>query len=68
MTERKNNRVTISTTIDKTIALNFDKLYPHCRARFIQNCMDMATNSRKFFDRTFFRDIIQSDDSSFDII
>lgn len=52
---RKNDKtLTVHVNIDKNDIALFDKLYPSCRRRFIENAIKLTLNDKEFFDRIFF--------------
>lgn len=50
-------KVQVHAYINAEIAELFQKTYPECRVRFIENSMSLALNDKDFFDRIFFKDI-----------
>lgn len=61
---KNTNKITLSTSVERSLLERFDRNFPHCRSRFISNAMEMALNDRKVFDNIFFRDIISNDSLS----
>lgn len=53
------NVTTVHVNIDKSVLEQFEKLYPHCRKRFIENCFRSANISKDVFDRIFFMDLLK---------
>lgn len=54
---QKTNNTTIHVRVDKDVAESFQRLYPHCRNRFIDFAMKLAVNDRRFFDSVFFKEL-----------
>lgn len=40
--------------IDGKIKDMFQRLYPSCQTRFLENCLRLACNDKTFFDKMFF--------------
>lgn len=59
---RKTNTITVHCNVKNDVLDVFDRLYPACRTRFINNAMLIATNNKNFFDKIFFKDIITDND------
>lgn len=55
-----NNTTTVHVNIDKSVLEQFEKLYPHCRKRFIENAFRSANISKDVFDKIFFMDLLSS--------
>lgn len=60
----KKNELTLHINCDRELISRFDRLYPHCRKRFVENAIKLATNNREIFDKIFFCDILKSVDGS----
>lgn len=57
------NTITVHVNVDKSVLEQFEKLYPHCRKRFIENAFRLAGNSKEVFDKIFFMDLISNYDN-----
>lgn len=62
--ETNNKTTTVHVNIDKSVIEQFEKLYPHCRKRFIENSFRSASISKELFDRIFFMDLLSHDNTS----
>lgn len=58
------DKVQIHSYIDKSVSDTFERLYSHCKPRFIQNALELANNDKNFFDRVFYKDIYIGVDKS----
>lgn len=56
------NTTTVHVNVNDSVLDIFDRMYPSCRTRFINNAMALANNDRNLFDKIFFKDIIKDDD------
>lgn len=59
MSENQKKTTTVHTNINTELLNLFDKAYPACRRRFIENAMQLATTDKEFFDRVFFKDLLK---------
>ena len=57
--ETNNNSVTIHINVKRENIEQFEKLYPRCRRRFIENAIRSANLSKDIFDRIFFMDLLK---------
>lgn len=48
----------IHLNIDDDLKKRFEQCYPHCRSRFIENCLKKALTDRNFFDKVFFMELL----------
>lgn len=53
-----NPTVTVHANVDRVTVDLFERLYPRCRTRFINLCMKKATESKVFFDKVFFSELL----------
>lgn len=58
MKDRKTTTVHVNVPSD--ILELFDKAFPSCRSRFVNNALRLATSDRALFDRIFFCDIVEN--------
>lgn len=56
----KNNKQ-IHIYVDERIRDDFERNYPHCRSRFVENAMKLALKDKDIFDKIFFCDIMTND-------
>lgn len=61
----KNDKVTLHVNVDRQILDNFEKMYPRCRSRLVQNLLKLVCNDKILFDKIFFCDILSNHDSNF---
>lgn len=61
----KNDKVTLHVNVDRQILDNFEKMYPRCRSRLVQNLLKLVCDDKILFDKIFFCDILSNHDSSF---
>lgn len=59
----RENRITLHINVDRDLIDRFDRLYPSCRRRFVENSIRLATNSKEVFDKIFFCDLLSNNDS-----
>lgn len=53
----KNELIQIHPYVDKEVSAQFERLYPHCRQRFISNAMKICLTDMNFFQKIFFMDL-----------
>lgn len=58
LTSAKSKKRTFHIYLDRDIAEMFERLYPHCRSRFIENAMKLANNSQVSFDKIMFSSVL----------
>lgn len=61
----KNDKVTLHVNVDRQILDNFEKMYPRCRSRLVQNLLKLVCDDKILFDKIFFCDILSNHDSNF---
>lgn len=61
----KTDKVTLHVNVEKQILDNFEKIYPRCRTRLIQNLLKLVCEDKILFDKIFFCDMLKNHDSSF---
>lgn len=61
----KIDKVTLHVNVEKQILDNFEKIYPRCRTRLIQNVLKLVCEDKILFDKIFFCDMLKNHDSSF---
>lgn len=59
----RENQITLHINVDRDLIDRFDRQYPSCRRRFVENAIRLATNSRETFDKIFFCDLLSKSDS-----
>lgn len=57
MSKSTDKTITLHVNVDKHDVELFDKLYPSCRRRFIQNAIHLTLNDKVFFDKIFFNSL-----------
>lgn len=55
----KSKTVTVHTNVDKNVLELFDKMYPTCRTRLIQNVLYLCTTKKEIFDKIFFYELLK---------
>lgn len=55
---------TVHVNISDSVLELFDRQFPSCRRRFIQNALEMANNSKDVFDKIFFKDLLCKNDTN----
>lgn len=60
MPREKVNNVQIHVRVDEDIARQFERQYPHCRSRFIENAMKLCLSDKSVFDKIFFCDLFKN--------
>lgn len=59
----RSDKITLHVNIDRQILDNFEKIYPRCRTRLIQNLLKLVCNDKILFDKIFFCDMLNNHDS-----
>lgn len=62
---QQREKVTLHVNVDKNVLDNFEKLYPRCRTRLIQNLLKLVLDDKILFDKIFFCDMLKNHDSNF---
>lgn len=52
----QNGNVQIHLQVKNEVKEQFERTYPGCRTRFLQNCLLIALTDKSFFDKVFFID------------
>lgn len=60
-----NDKVTLHVNVERQVLDNFEKMYPRCRSRLIQNLLKLVLDDKILFDKIFFCDMFKNHDSSF---
>lgn len=61
MSHENDKTTTLHINVSKKDIELFDKLYPSCRRRFVQNAIHLTLNDKVFFDKIFFNSIYPSE-------
>lgn len=62
---QQREKVTLHVNVDKNVLDNFEKFYPRCRTRLIQNLLKLVLDDKILFDKIFFCDMLKNHDSNF---
>ena len=62
---RQRDKVTLHVNVDRQVLDNFEKIYPRCRSRLIQNLLKLVCDDKILFDKIFFCDMLKNHDSDF---
>lgn len=57
-----NKKVTFHINVDKQLAERFEKAYPRCRTRLIENLLRLVCDDKDLFDRIFFCDLLRKNE------
>ena len=57
---KNDNFITLHVNVNKQNIELFDKMYASCRRRFVNNAIELAVNDKNFFDRIFFKDLLNT--------
>lgn len=52
----QNGNEQIHLQVKHEVKEQFERTYPGCRTRFLQNCLQIALTDKSFFDKVFFTD------------
>lgn len=60
---KKSDKITLHCNIERSVLERFDKAYPHCRTRFVENAFLCALEDKIVFDKIFFKDLLSMNGS-----